>query len=234
MTRRGLALVAAFALAGCTTTLSPSASFMARGAGPVGDFNVPLASVEDRRFAGVVRQRFDFSCGSAALATLLRYHYGALVDERAAFLGMWKDGDRDQIRKVGFSLLDMKRYLEANGLQADGYKVPLDKVAETGIPGIALISIRNYRHFVVVKGVRPTEVLVGDPSRGLQAMPRDEFEAAWNGVYFVLNSDQAIGRSAFNRDVQWAQYARAPIGGDFADPVSLQALSLTAPFYRDF
>ena len=228
-----LSLAAAITLPGCAATVTSQPGFLS-GTGPTSDFAVPVSSFEERRFHTVVRQRYDFSCGSAALATLLHYHYARPVDEQKVFTGMWAEGDRVAIRKVGFSLLDMKRYLAAQGFRADGFKVSLDQVAKTGIPGIALITVRNYRHFVVVKGVRADEVLLGDPSTGLRGMPRAEFQQVWNGIYFVLNSQQEAGRSAFNQDSQWASYTRAPSSGHFVDPVSLQALSLTAPFYRDF
>jgi hypothetical protein len=221
------------ALAGCVDQVAGTSRFVAP-VGPVGDYVVPVRSVVDQRFVGVVRQRYDFSCGSAALATLLRYHYDLAVDEDDAFRGMWAAGDRVQIRRVGFSLLDMKRWLAAHALAADGYKVTLDKIAETGVPGIALIAIKNYRHFVVIKGVRVDEVLLGDPSTGLSVMPRAQFQQAWNGIYFVLSQDQARAKTKFNRDTQWVAYTRAPIGGRFADPVSQQALSLTNPFHGDF
>ncbi len=189
--------------------------------------------MQETRSAGTIRQKYDFSCGSAALATLLRYHYDYDVSEEMAFRGMWARGDRDQIRMVGFSLLDMKRWLASRGLAADGYQVGLDQIAETGVPGIALIAVRNYRHFVVVKGVRGDEVLLGDPSLGLAVMPRAEFQAAWNGIYFVLTEDQDRARQSFGTRRQWAGFVRAPVGTFMADPVSQQALSLTAPFYRD-
>lgn len=220
-------------LTGCAADITPNTRFFA-GAGMTADFAIPVQSLDERRFAGIVRQKYDFSCGSAALATLLRHHYDDAVDEAKVFKGMWQDGDRVAIRRVGFSLLDMKRYLAARGIAADGYKVSLDQIAQTSVPGIALISVRQYKHFVVVKGVDKTEVLVGDPSLGLRPMPRAEFEAAWNGVYFVLNANQATGKASFNRPAQWAAYTRAPTGAHFHQPVSLQALALTAPFYRDF
>lgn len=226
-------MLAAATLAGCSTNLSSSHRVGASMSG-AGDLLMPVRSVEEQKFDGIIRQRFDFSCGSAALATLLRFHYGRGVGEQETFLGMWRDGDRSAIRKVGFSLLDMKRYTNSLGLAADGFKVSLEQIQKTAIPGIALVTIRNYRHFVVIKGVSDQEVLIGDPSFGLRAMPRAEFQAAWNGVYFVLNSEQARGRAAFNTGRQWASLPRGPLGARFADPVSQQALALTAPFYRDF
>ena len=219
-------------VAGCAQQPVGPPRFIA-ATGPVGTYDVPVRSMVDRRFAEVVRQRYDFSCGSAALATLLRFHYDFDVREDTAFRGMWARGDRDQIRRLGFSLLDMKRWLASRGIGADGYKVTLDKIAKTGVPGIALIAVKNYRHFVVVKGISHDEVLLGDPSNGLAVMPIAKFQAAWNGIYFVLGNDQALAKTRFNRGSQWAAYVRAPVGQRFADPVSQQALSLTAPFYGD-
>ena len=226
-------LAATSALAGCTETVTTRSGFLT-GTGPVNDFAVPVASVQERRFHTVLRQQYDFSCGSAALATLLRFHYGDPVDEQKVFLGMWAEGDRPAIRKVGFSLLDMKRYLAARGVKADGYRVSLDQVAKVAVPGIALVTIGRYRHFVVVKGINAREVLLGDPSTGLRSMPRGEFQQAWNGVFFVLDPEQNRGRSRFNEDAQWVSFSRAPANGLFLDPLSIQALALTAPFYRDF
>ena len=220
-------------LAGCAASIDAESGLSA-SASSMGDVLVPVRSVEDLRFTSVVRQRYDFSCGSAALATLLRYHYGGHQDEQDVFRGMWVKGDRQQIRKVGFSLLDMKRYLASLGIAAGGYQVSLDEITQAGVPGIALININGYKHFVVLKGVGGHEVLVGDPALGLKTMPMDEFKSAWNGIYFVLDSKVALGRAGFNGDSQWTEFARAPIGGAFGDPISQQALMLTAPSYGEF
>lgn len=230
--KAAFAIVVLMSLAGCAAQISGPTPLLS-GTGPAGEYRLPLTSVAERRFDGVIRQRYDFSCGSAALATLLRHHYEFDVREESAFRGMWAAGDREQIRRLGFSLLDMKRWLASRGIAADGYKVSLEKVAETGIPGIALISIKKYKHFVVVKGVSDGSVLLGDPSVGLTSMPIKEFETAWNGIFFVLSSDIALAKSSFNKPSQWAMLARAPVGAGYSDPLSQQALSLTAPFYGD-
>lgn len=227
------ACVGALAVSGCAAQAGGAAKVVQTSMTGSGDYVLPISSVLETRYAGVIRQQYDFSCGSAALASLLRFHYGYDVGEELAFRGMWFRGDREQIRKVGFSLLDMKRWLASRGLQADGYEVSLDAIAETGIPGIALIAIKNYRHFVVVKGLRDDEVLLGDPSIGLTVMPRSDFEEAWNGIYFVLSEEPDRVRSTFSTQSQWAAYPRAPIGSDLGDPVSQQALLLTAPFFGD-
>lgn len=225
-------LAAALALSGCAAEVAGQPRFLVGGT-PAGDYTIAISTMEQAKFAGVIRQKYDFSCGSAALATLLRHHYDYNVREDNAFRGMWANGDQEKIRAVGFSLLDMKRWLASRGLKADGYELDLDVIEETGIPGIALISIKSYRHFVVVKGVRNDEVLLGDPSAGVIIMSRAEFEKSWNGVYFALSDDRELARQNFSSDPQWSTYVRAPIGQGFSNPVSQQELMLTAPFYGD-
>src|SRR5690606_11780520 len=129
---------------------------------------------------------YDYSCGSAAVATLLRHHYGLEVREAQVFQSMYARGEQERIQRVGFSMLGMRAYLERAGFQADGLRLPLDRLATLGVPAIALITHDNYRHFVVVKGVSDTEVLVGDPTFGLQRYTRAEFEAVWNGVVLAV------------------------------------------------
>lgn len=230
MRRAGPVLLAMLAAAPPVASQTPGIMF---GPSGMNDTIVPLRSMEELKYAGVVRQRFDFSCGSAALATLLRL-YGVPGGEAEAFRGMWAGGDQAQIRRLGFSLLDMKRYLDSLGRPANGYKVSLDQITKAGIPGIALVTVRGYRHFVVVLGARDGEVLVGDPSLGLRVEPAERFKEGWNGVFFAIDRDPEIGRRAFNARARWAAYPRAPLGSRFADPLSTATLALTAPFYGDF
>lgn len=232
--RLGIGVAAAVMMSGCAAQTRTADPLFLTSSGSLNDYHVPVASMLARKFNTVVRQQYDFSCGSAALATLLLYHYELSRTEADVFAGMWREGDQPRIRQVGFSLLDMKRYLAENQLRADGYRVTLDAIAKRGLPGIALITVKGYRHFVVLKGVTDDRVLIGDPSLGLRSMPRAEFQAVWNGVYFVLNSNLDVGQRNFNGPRQWHVLARAPVGGTFVEPLSQQALSLSAPFYRDF
>jgi uncharacterized protein len=177
-----------------------------------GAFNVPVRSIREARFVGIVFQQYDFSCGSAALATLLTYHYNRPVSEKQVFVAMWNAGDQEAIRTKGFSLLDIKKVLEANDLPADGFRVSLDQIADVGVPVIALIDLNGYRHFVVIKGIRDNRVLVGDPAIGLKVWPRDEFEAMWNGIAFAIKAEPEIGKANFNRPEDWSVEEKAPLG----------------------
>ena len=50
-----------------------------------------VQSIRERRFADLVEQKTDFSCGAAALATILEKAYGAPLDEQAVIQGMLAD-----------------------------------------------------------------------------------------------------------------------------------------------
>ncbi|SNS41070.1 hypothetical protein SAMN06295912_10620 [Sphingomonas laterariae] len=221
--------VLGLALTACAgDRVAPTGSYLSMSAG---DFSLPVKSMVERRYLTVVRQQYDFSCGSAALATLLRYHYGDLQNEKTIFIGMWNEGDQAQIRRYGFSLLDMKRYLQARGIKSDGYRVTLADIAATGVPGIAMIDLNGYKHFVVIKGVADGKVLVGDPSLGIRLMDIDDFSGMWNGILFALADAVDRGKSSFGRPEEWGLVARGR-ATIMMEPTSLQALALTrAPPY---
>jgi len=198
-----------------------------------GTVTVPVVSLREARFQSVVRQEHDFSCGSAALATLLTHHYNRPTKEAEVFEAMFATGDQQAIQRFGFSMADMQRYLASLGLRSDGYRVGLDKLAEAGVPAITLINTKGYNHFVVIKGIKDGDVLVGDPAMGMKAMPRAEFEAMWQGVIFVIHDDLDTGRSGFNRSEDWAVRRKAPFGTALSRN-GLATLSVMLPGLREF
>lgn len=182
---------------------------------------VPLTSIKQARMATTTRQQFDFSCGSAAVATLLTYHYDRPVTEQAVFEQMFRDGDKAKIRTQGFSLLDMQKFLATRGLRADGFKLTLDKLFEARLPAIVLISERGYNHFVVIKGTADGRILIGDPSRGTRAMSLNHFQSIWkNQLLFVIHGYN--GMPEFNGAADWRA---APIAR-LDDPVNRTALDM--------
>jgi predicted double-glycine peptidase len=215
-------LFAAAALATAATAAHSQASFNLGS----GLYQAPVTSMRDMPFRTVVRQQYDFSCGSAALATLLHYHYGLPVNEGSVFQAMYANGDQAKIQRVGFSMLDMKNYLKSKGFEANGYRRKASDLRDMTQPGIALIRIGSYRHFVVVKGVRADKVLVGDPAQGMKVFPIAEFERAWNGILFTI--DAAPGRTgAFNKAEEWTSLQHGPF--EALDDRNLAALTRNLP-----
>jgi uncharacterized protein len=197
-----------------------------------GEARVQVMTWRDIPFRTVVRQEHDFSCGSAALATLLTYHYGRTTTEAQAFAAMYAHGDQPTIQKVGFSMLDMKRYLAAEGLRADGFRMTLDELAQLRKPAIALITLGAYRHFVVIKGVEGDRVLVGDPAQGLRTYRRADFRRIWNGVAFGLHDGAAPGQPVFNLASEWAPWARAPMDQPYGWDTMTTLTSYQMPLYQ--
>lgn len=193
-------LLAALVLSFAGVQPSHAAETVIPGTG--GDYKVRTVSLKEARFKTTIRQQYDFSCGSAAIATLLTYQYGYPVSEQEVFQTMFVNGDQAKIQREGFSLLDMKRFLESRGFLADGYELPLSKLEETKIPAIVLIIENGYHHFVVVKGVRGNRVLVGDPAMGTRALQRDHFERIWDSqLLFVIHNREELAR--FNEYADW-------------------------------
>ncbi|CAE6868547.1 hypothetical protein R75461_08436 [Paraburkholderia nemoris] len=175
-----------------------------------GYYSLHVTSLKEARFKRTIRQQYDFSCGSAALATLLTYQYNTPTTEQTVFAAMFESGDQDKIRNEGFSLLDIKRYLEAHGFLADGYDLPLEKLEQAQTPAIVLITDHGYHHFVVVKGVRNGRVLVGDPTTGTRVMSRESFEQKWQDrVLFVIHNRHE--QAKFNDSQDWHVAPEAPL-----------------------
>lgn len=206
------------------------------GAGiTVGDrwYATPVKSIKERAFRTVTAQKYDFSCGAAAVATLLSYHYGQPVSEQQIFDFMYESGDREKIKQRGFSMLDMKRYMQSRGLRADGFRMTVDRLADLGVPAIALITDNGYNHFVVIKGVSADEVLLGDPAVGVRKVSHDVFVANTNGIMLILRDHADRGRRGFNLASDWRVRERAPVAAALGQG-NLGTMTLLLPGRNDF
>jgi len=203
-----------------------------QGAG--GSFSVPVMSLKEKRWTNVVRQQYDFSCGSAAVATLLTYHYETPIDEARVFEEMFVRGNQPKIQAEGFSLLDMKQFLDRRGLKSDGFRMTLEKLADIGVPAIVLINTGGYRHFVVIKGIKAERILVADSAFGTTIWPRDRFEAAWGGgIVLAAREGIEVAQENFGDIPDWQIRPKAPIGQG-VDRSGLATFTLTLPGLHEF
>lgn len=187
---------------------------------------VPLVSWRDMPFRTVKRQAYDYSCGSAAVATLMSYAYGVPVSEKEVFKGMFDRGDQAKIQREGFSMLDMSNYLNTHGLNAKGYRLSLGMVEKYRLPFIALVNNKGYSHFLVVKSVDGGRVLVGDPNLGNLKYSREDFQKIWNGLALVVINNATKGRQAFESPKEWRlARASAPVRDGAHDGTDAAALS---------
>ncbi|TAK61268.1 C39 family peptidase [Methylobacter sp.] len=216
------------------TFCSDAGSINFNGIAGAGNYNVPTTSFLERRFKTVYKQQYDFSCGSATLASLLTYHYDDTVDEQSVFTDMYQNGDQQKIQKQGFSLLDIKLYLERRGYRSDGFKIKLDQLITANVPAITIINNNGYMHFIIIKGLNDQEVLVGDPAVGVKVMPRDEFEAMWeNRLLFLIHDKQDVASRHFQDQQEWELRVKAPLGSA-VDRASLGQFNMLQPGRWDF
>lgn len=154
-------------------------------------FSTQVESMREARFRHLVRQHTDYSCGAAALATILKYAYRLEADEATVIQGMMAVADPGIVQERGFSLLDIKRYVESIGLRGRGYRVDMDRLRSLRVPALVLMDVKGFRHFVVLKQVSGDFVEVGDPILGNRSIPIDEFITSWpsQAVFVVIGSD---------------------------------------------
>jgi len=168
-------------------------------------FSQRVESMQERKFRNLVRQHTDYSCGAAALATILRYAYNLEADEATVIEGMMGVSDPDLVHQRGFSLLDIKRYVESLGMRGRGYRVNEERLRSLRVPGLVLMDVRGFRHFVVLKQVRGDVVDLADPILGNRSIPVEEFLQSWpsRAVFIVIGSD-------FNRNTVLLQPGERP------------------------
>ena len=160
----------------------------------------PVKSLLEIRHENVVIQEWDLSCGAAALTTLLHQQYKDPVTEKEVATALIDRAEYIanpqlvQIRE-GFSLLDLKRYVDARGYRGVGLgKMTLDDL-ERKAPTLVPIHTNGYNHFVVFRGRLGNRVLLADPAWGNRTMTTEQFNRAWidypriGQVGFVVETD---------------------------------------------
>ncbi|MBY0578023.1 MAG: C39 family peptidase [Burkholderiales bacterium] len=183
-----------------------------------------VASLKEMSERHVVRQRHDYSCGAASLATLLTEQLADPVTEDEIIrqtLGLLAEGDMVDREKTGLSLLDLKRVAQQRGHRAAGYRLGIDQLPKIDRAVIVFLNIRDEPHFSVLRGIRGDRAFLSDPTQGNMRMPLERFREYWlgkkkQGIIFVV--ERADGRI----DLDW----RALPGADFEAPEKLEARML--------
>jgi hypothetical protein len=156
----------------------------------------PVRSLLEMRRENVVIQNWDLSCGAAALATLLKYEFGENVTEKDIAHGLMRRSeylDNPQLVQIreGFSLLDLKRYVQTRGYKGLGLgQLEFNDLIEHA-PIMVPVDALGYNHFVIFRGVRGNRVLLADPAWGNRTMTIEKFQRMW------LNYGDKMGHVGF-------------------------------------
>jgi predicted double-glycine peptidase len=162
------------------------ALFLAAAASPpmLAAERAPVASLLEMRRDRVVVQEWDLSCGAAALATILNFQHGDPVTEKVIARALMRRAeyvaDPSRLRvQQGFSLLDLKRYVDKRGYEGIGYgRLALHDLIQQA-PILVPLSLHGYNHFVVFRGMLGDRVLLADPAWGNRTLRVERFEKAW-------------------------------------------------------
>ena len=146
----------------------------------------------EQQFRGIVKQAYDYSCGSAALTTLLNGYIGEKLNERQTMDGLMRYGEYDRIvERRSFSLLDMKRFVSALGMNSGGYRGEFSDLISLKQPAIIPITYAGFKHFVVFKTYKDGRVFVADPALGNLSFSADHFQELWdNNTLFIIEPPQ--------------------------------------------
>ncbi len=96
---------------------------------------LPTTSWKARRDQGIVKQGFDYSCGAAALATILHL-YGNQATELQLLQAM-------DIQDGLTSFEEMARVLPSLGFKAQGLAVSFEQLSQLQVPVIAYLHLEG-------------------------------------------------------------------------------------------
>jgi uncharacterized protein len=167
----------------------------------------PVRSMLELRRERVVAQRWDLSCGAAALSTILTYDLGDPVAEPEVVATLLRSTDPQRIAENGgFTLLDLKRYATARGHVATGYANVAFPALASLAPAIVPTMLDGKPHFMIFRGFVGDRVHLADPSYGNRTLSFGEFRAIWSPrVAFVVR------RSDPSAPLASGDGARAPL-----------------------
>ncbi len=206
-----LAAIAALALAGLPTggllagNAWPSARCPALWSAGIGELRTQLTSHRELRYENVTGQSDVYSCGPAAIATLLTHYFHIEASERDCLeLAEGFVGRRGGEPGDPLTALDLLFTMEALGLPAQGYRVTVDSLADYfqrgGPPVIAHVT-RPQNHFLLVVGTIGDQVVLADPSWGTRIEPLAALERqrGFSGVVLVPLPDEPLAATAHRR-----------------------------------
>ena len=173
-----------------------------------------VKSLSELQFSGITEQSYDFSCGSAALATLLNSYLGEDLTERQVIQGLMEYGSKEKItERRAFSLLDMKRFVQKLGYDGTGYRAEINDLIELESPCLLPIEFLGYRHFTILRGFHGNHIFLADPFRGNTSYTISAFEEMWyQNVIFIVDKKNAqtfSGLKLTNKDLRYIDESSA-------------------------
>lgn len=148
-----------------------------------------VSSIKTLNQEAVTMQNLDYSCGSAALATLMKYYFNDDVTEMTLLeevKTLFSQKDFSVIEENGLSFKELEQIAAARGYQFASVQLQPTALAKLSGPILVYVEPNNYRHFAILRGTVNGRVYLADPSRGNISMPIEEFSQEWSGKSLIL------------------------------------------------
>jgi hypothetical protein len=159
----------------------------------------------------IVMQQRDYSCGAAALATIMRYHFEDPVTEDQV-LGVLDnlltlEEIKDRIEN-GLAMSDLRKAAVKMGYQSAVAKMTMQKLFEAKTPLVVGIEEDGFKHFVVYRGTDRQFVYLADPIRGNLRLFTEEFGKQWqkNLALAIAKPNEEV-RTVSPLTVRWNEKA---------------------------
>lgn len=149
-------------------------------------------SVLALRYEATVPQLSDFTCGAASLATVLTFYWKTPTSENkllGALTARYTDEEIEHINETGMTFDDLILMANAEGFQAEGIKLPAEKLVKVSGPAIVHLDKGDLKHFVVLRKVGDGVYYLSDPIVGQLAMHSDEFNQQYTGDVLAVWKD---------------------------------------------
>lgn len=169
-------------------------------------------SIRDR---GIVKQQRDYSCGAAALATVLTYFYADAVSEETLLRQImdYRDSlpnsgvdDPGVAQFLGLSFADMARLARSRSYPVVGLDIAYSDLKNLTVPAIVALNVEGRAHFSVLRRADDHDrVFLADPSWGNLQLSRSEFLSSFSQdaggergrVLIVGSRDETLGDKGF-------------------------------------
>ena len=156
---------------------------------------IQVKSWKQLRDQGIEKQDLDYSCGSAAVATILRAYYGVEVYERDILKEVEKLGNDGAA-----SFSDLQKAVQTFGFKATGISTDFDTLKTIKIPALLYLKYRDQDHFSVLRGISDSHVLLADSSWGNRTFTVHQFSKLWlddtlKGKVLVIVPDKEVSQN---------------------------------------
>lgn len=179
----------------------------------------PIRPYRELRYEGVIGQTSYYTCGPAAVATLLSHYYGQPTAESEILELSEKamEGSGKSPEERGVTALALRQALAAKGIQARGMRLTLTSLADYfrkgGLP-VVLHLTKPQMHYVLAVGMVGDWVILADPSWGRRIQPLSALvnEQGFSGVTLVpLPPENLIStaKEQQSETLRWAEFRLA-------------------------